>query len=217
MEKWKFIEIKGLEYKISNHGRIIGLSSGKILKTRLNKDGYVVATVGKSSEGRTSEVLHRLVAKLFVNNPYPEEFNEVNHKDFNRTNNYYENLEWTNHLDNVAYTVQHKRNSTAIYDYMGKNNPNYGNNTLKLKYKNDPELAKIKCSRPKEQNGRAKKVKLLDINRKIIKEFDYIGGCAEYLIENDFTKAKIYSISYGISKSIKTQMPYLGHFYEFVA
>ncbi len=212
-EEWIYIEVKGLGYNVSNYGRIIGLSSGKLLKTRLNQDGYVEITLGKNSEGRISERVHRLVAKLFVDNP--NNLPEVNHKDFNRTNNYYENLEWTTHIDNIAYTVKNNRHATANGRFSGKNNPNYGNKKLSIKYKNNPELAKELLSRSKEQNGRAKKVKLYDINKVFIKEFNYIGACAEYLIKNNFTKANIDSIRANITNSIKIDRPYLRHYYSF--
>lgn len=215
MEEWKEIEIKGLKYKVSNYGRVIGFASGKLLKTRLNKDGYICVTVGKEKEGRTTERVHRLVAKLFVENP--ANLSEVNHIDFDRTNNYYKNLEWVSHKDNIKYTVRHNRYYTANGRTRGKNNPNYGNNTLRLKYQNNKELAKLKNSRPKEQNGRAKKVKLYDVNKNFIKEFGYIGECAEYLIKNNFTKAKIDSIRNNIRKSVKNNVLYLNHYYKFAS
>jgi len=215
MEEWKYISIKGLDYKVSNYGKIIGVNSGRVLKTRLNEDGYVCVTVGSNKEGRTTERVHRLVAKLFVINPNPEEFNEVNHIDFDRTNNHFDNLEWMSHLDNIAYTVKNNRNATAIYNYTGANNPNFRNDTLRKKYLANPELAKINCSRSKEQNGRAQKVKMYDINNNFIGEFNYIGACAEYLINNNLTNAKINSIRNNLSKSAKTKIPYLNHIYEF--
>ena len=215
MEEWKEIEIKGLKYKVSNYGRIIGLSSGKILKTRQDKDGYLVVTLGSNSEGRITKKIHRLVAKLFVKNS--NNLPEVNHIDFNRANNYYTNLEWVTHEDNIAHTVKHNRHASANGNMKGKNNPNYGNNTLKLKYKNNPELAKRNSSRPKEQNGRAKKIKLYDINKNFIMEFSYIGACAEYLIHNKFTKAKVNSVRTNITNSVKYNIPYIKHYYEYAS
>lgn len=211
-EVWKEIIVKGLGYKVSNYGRIIGVSSGRILKTRLNEDGYVVVTMGKNSEGRVTKSVHRLVAKLFIDNY--DNLPEVNHKDFDRENNFYENLEWVTHVDNIAYTVNNNRHSTANGKMKGDKNPNYGNNTLKLKYANDPELAKINSSRPREQNGRAKIIKLYDIHMNFIKEFKYIGACAEYLIKNGITKSKIDSIRASIRLSIINSVPYLNHYYQ---
>lgn len=211
-EIWKDYFYNGLDYKISNYGRVFGVSSGRILKTRLNPDGYITATFGKGEIGRTSMTVHRLVAKLFVDNP--NEYNEVNHIDFDRTNNKYDNLEWVTHEMNIKYTVLANRHSTSNGNYNGENNPNWNNHILSEIYKNNPELAKEKCSRPKEQNGRATPIILYDINKNKIKIFKYIGECAEYLVENNITKAEVNSIRANITNSIKKNKPYLRHYFK---
>ena len=67
IEIFKEVTIGGLDYKISNFGNIIG-EKGKI-KQRLNKDGYLVVTLGSSKNNtRTSYFVHKLVALYFVNN-----------------------------------------------------------------------------------------------------------------------------------------------------
>lgn len=50
----------------------------------------------------------------------------------------------------------------------------------------------------------------------LIRTFQYIGACAEYLIENNFTKSKIDSVRNNITKSIKLNRPYLNHYYIFI-
>lgn len=156
-----------------------------------------------------------MVAKLFINNinNYPE----VNHKDFDRTNNHVDNLEWETHEYNIKYTVLHNRHIARDGRMKGENNPNYNNNSLKLKYMNNPELAKLNNSRPKEQNGRARKIQLYDINNNYIDTFEYIGACAEYLRDNNFTKAKVDSIRGNIILSINNNKSYLKHYYKFVS
>lgn len=104
-EKFKEIELYGLKYKVTNFGRIIG-ARGEI-KQRLNNDGYLVATVG-IKEKRTSIKVHRIVATLFVDGK-TEERNEVNHIDYNRANPRADNLEWTSHKENIAYSVENGR------------------------------------------------------------------------------------------------------------
>jgi hypothetical protein len=119
-EIWKDFSFKGLNYKVSNCENIIGVSSGRFLKTRLNIDGYVCVTLGSFNEGRRVERIHRLVAKLFVYNSNPNVLTEVNHKDFDRTNNYFENLEWVTHTDNILYTVKNNRHYLPTVNLKAK-------------------------------------------------------------------------------------------------
>ena len=49
---------------------------------------------------------------LFVPNPY--QYNEVNHLDGNKKNNYYENLEWCTHQQNMRHAFD------IDLDYVGK-------------------------------------------------------------------------------------------------
>lgn len=58
---------------------------------------YVYTKNGKS----TTKLIHRLVAEAFCDNPYG--FDYVNHKDMNRLNNAYDNLEWCTAKYNNQY------------------------------------------------------------------------------------------------------------------
>lgn len=110
MEKeiWKEIEYGGLNYLISNYGKVKGLKRG-LLKQRINPDGYYEVTAG-INKFRTRARVHKLVAIAFILNP--NNLPEVNHKDFDRTNNYYKNLEWCTHEYNIQYSA--KYNSEVI-------------------------------------------------------------------------------------------------------
>lgn len=91
----------GLDYEIFENGEIFGLKRGKISQ-RKNKDGYMEVTLG-TSENRHSRVkVHRVIADAFI--PNPNNLPEVNHKDYDRSNNRSENLEWCSHLDNIKYS-----------------------------------------------------------------------------------------------------------------
>lgn len=97
--EWKSIELNGKIYYISNYGVI--KSGNKFIAQRYDKDGYKIFTAGKKGKRKIYKV-HTLVAKLFVQG-YKHGL-EVNHKDFDRTNNYYKNLEWVTHQENVLYS-----------------------------------------------------------------------------------------------------------------
>ena len=98
-ELWKEVELHGLQYKVSNYGKVIGKRG--IVKQRINSDGYPTITVGKM-ENRTSMRVHRIVATLFI--PNPNNLPEVNHLDCDRQNSRADNLEWTTHQDNVTHS-----------------------------------------------------------------------------------------------------------------
>ena len=48
-----------------------------------------------------------MVGEYFLENP--NNYEEINHKDFNRSNNKVENLEWISHEDNIKYSVSNDR------------------------------------------------------------------------------------------------------------
>lgn len=98
-EQWREIELYGLKYKVSNCGTFVGARG--ILKQRMNRDGYLDVTVG-TMDKRTTVKVHRIVAILFIENPYDKK--EVNHKDFNRANPRADNLEWVTHEENVKHS-----------------------------------------------------------------------------------------------------------------
>lgn len=116
---WK--DIKGYEglYKISNYGEVLRLKSydsrnhlrnARILKQRLNEDGYL--QLGLHKDGKEKKFLvHRLVAETFLSNP--NNYLEVNHIDENKQNNSISNLEWCSRKYNVNYgNAQKKRVAT---------------------------------------------------------------------------------------------------------
>ena len=78
--------------------------SNKYLNPVLDKDGY--ATVNLSRDGISRKYkIHRLVAEAFVDNLNDK--NEVNHKNFNRSNNWFENLEWVTQEENDDWNKLH--------------------------------------------------------------------------------------------------------------
>ena len=99
-EEWK--DIKGYEglYQISNLGRVKSLRYAnkqafykreKLLKGANDKDGYLQVTLCKNNTKKTCRI-HKLVAESFLDNPY--NYSCINHKDENKQNNNYKNLEY---------------------------------------------------------------------------------------------------------------------------
>ena len=77
-------------------------SSGKILKGRLSKSGYLQVSIKIDETNKfANRYIHRLVALYFIDNP--ENKREVNHKDGNKENNNVENLEWVTSSENQIH------------------------------------------------------------------------------------------------------------------
>lgn len=88
-EIWKKIE--DYDYIVSNFGRIKNLKNNNFLKPQDNRNGYLKVCLSK--HGKVKQFLmHRLVAELFIDNP--NNLPQVNHKDENKKNNNFSNLEW---------------------------------------------------------------------------------------------------------------------------
>lgn len=103
MEIWKDIpELEG-KYQCSNYGMVRKQNKDprcvryKLLKNQLTKDGYISTNPTRSYRNK----VHRIVAKLFIpnyeNKPY------VNHKDLNKLNNHFSNLEWVTASENSQH------------------------------------------------------------------------------------------------------------------
>ena len=89
-----FVKIEGFEnYEVSNLGKVRNIKSGRILKPKLNKYGYLVHGLYKNNK-QTFLFLHRIIATAFIDNP--EGKSCVNHIDENKLNN---------DLSKITYTV----------------------------------------------------------------------------------------------------------------
>lgn len=100
IEKWQGIPEYEGKYQVSNLGRLKRTQDGLILKPMKATNGYLIACLWKNNKQKKT-VVHQLVARAFV--PNPHNYNEVNHKDENKTNNNADNLEWCSHKYNMNY------------------------------------------------------------------------------------------------------------------
>ena len=76
------------------------------LKYRYSKNGYARVYMRRVSTNKREDVyVHRIIAKLFVENPENKPF--VNHLDCNRANNKASNLEWATSKENNEYALEH--------------------------------------------------------------------------------------------------------------
>ena len=124
MEQWK--DIKGYEgyYQVSNLGRVKGLKrklwngkghhfkEEKLMKpypTKINKRPNYNLYHVKLSKNYIQKGLavHRLVAIAFI--PNPENKPQVNHLDFDTSNNKVSNLEWCTQMENMKHSKANGR------------------------------------------------------------------------------------------------------------
>jgi hypothetical protein len=123
-EEWK--PLIGYEelYSISSFGRMKSLkkewSNGSkdesIMSLFKDKKDYIRIRLRNNGQ-RKGFTVHRLVALHFISNP--DGLPEVNHKDFDPSNNFYLNLEWGTHLHNIQHSVKAGR----ITGWTGEKSP----------------------------------------------------------------------------------------------
>lgn len=105
-EIWK--DIIGWEgiYQISNHGRLKSFKriyTGYILSLK-NKTGWYLSTVLEAKNKKSFSIkIHSLVGLYFVDNPMNKP--QINHKDLDKQNNYFENLEWATCHENMKHAA----------------------------------------------------------------------------------------------------------------
>lgn len=108
-EIWKVI--KGYPaYLVSNHGRVKSFKSGKPKLLKAHRGIYRTVGLSNNSKRKTHRI-PRLVAIHFIRNPKNKP--EINHKDGNKLNDHFKNLEWSTAKENSIHRtkVLNKRNS----------------------------------------------------------------------------------------------------------
>lgn len=124
VEEWR--DVKGFEgaYLVSNFGRVKSVTrkvkvingyrtcNSKILKN-IDYDGYykVLLSYKEFLEKKKYVLVHRLVAESFLEKI--EGYEIINHKDFNRKNNFFENLEWCDTKININHSAEKGRMNNA--------------------------------------------------------------------------------------------------------
>ena len=106
VEVWKSF---GDNYQVSSFGNVRSIRFMKNLRGDKNNCGYLRVSIGST---KNRFFVHRLVAMLFVKGY--EAGLVVNHKDSNKLNNNYENLEWVTLSENKIHSIA---SGTTVFKY----------------------------------------------------------------------------------------------------
>lgn len=118
-------------YEVSSYGRIKRISrkdplwrriSSKMLIPQINSWWYLAVGLSKNNVRNTKKI-HRIVAKAFI--PNYENKPEINHKNWIKTDNTIDNLEWVTPSENMlhkyrvlGYTTSEKTRETARKNWI---------------------------------------------------------------------------------------------------
>jgi hypothetical protein len=132
LEIWKPIEEVDGHYQVSNFGRVkrmsrkinssiqkcgYRVSKEKMVRACDNGNGYL-SVMPQIKGKRVVMYVHRLVAMYFL--PNPKNHDEVNHIDFNKSNNHHSNLEWCSRRQNYTHFISDtSRPVRAVSGFVG--------------------------------------------------------------------------------------------------
>lgn len=104
-------------YLVNADGDVISMKHKEpILLSPFLRHGYERVTLWENGK-KFNVSVHRLVAMAFLDNPDPNTYTEINHKDENKTNNNVNNLEWCTHIYNLNYGTRKLKQSIAMKKY----------------------------------------------------------------------------------------------------
>lgn len=88
-------------YEASNMGNIRNIKTKRVLSPYVSNTGYKIVCLRKNGKNYTNTI-HRLVLKTFQPIENDKKY-DVNHIDWDKTNNKLENLEWLKPQENLLY------------------------------------------------------------------------------------------------------------------
>lgn len=130
-DQWRPLLFCNGKYQVSRFGKVKSVYTlskggvlrltGTILKTQINSKGYEKIDIGFLENGKHIKkkmAVHRLIAMAFV--PNPDNKPEINHKDLNKLNNDFRNLEWVTPKENTNHAQLKGARRVKTKFYMKK-------------------------------------------------------------------------------------------------
>ena len=90
--------------KVSNKGNVISCKRGGWYPLKASHDHCGYQRVGVHSGSTHMQLVHRLVADTWLDNP--NHYRDVNHINGDKTDNRVENLEWVTHSENLRHAFR---------------------------------------------------------------------------------------------------------------
>lgn len=128
-------------YQVSNLWNVKSLNyrwywKEQVLKYNVNKGWYKYIVLCKDKKTQTSYI-HKLVSNAFLEK---KENLIINHKDWNKLNNYIDNLEWSTYGENLKHAWDNGLRKITGNNHFIKNHPK----TWKWKFgKDNPSSKKV--------------------------------------------------------------------------
>lgn len=131
-EEWR--TFRDSVYQVSNLGRVKNTKTNKILKGNKADCGYMRVDIQLPKQKRRKFLIHQLVYECFIST----EYDVINHKDGNKTNNKVENLESVSHKENLLKSAEETDawgfRKVAQYDLEGNYIQTFANASSAARY-----------------------------------------------------------------------------------
>lgn len=178
IQRIQYIKGTDKQYQVTDTGIVYSLLYNKTKELKQsnvhkndpsNPHKRVVLTYHDGS--RRKKLVHRLVAEAFIPNPHNKP--QINHKDGNKSNNHYKNLEWSTQSENMKhayYFLGHRAIRQSDKNRKGEQNP-----AAKLSIDNINHIKSLAQNKQLSQ-------------RKIAKQFNVSQGIINRIINNKVWK-----------------------------
>jgi hypothetical protein len=104
VKEWKVIPNYS-RYRISPRGEVYSVHLDRLMSTPVFGE-YKIVNLYNDQKIRKAFHVHSLVAKLYVHNPNPDQYDQINHLDGDKLNNAKSNLKWTDASGNAIHAFR---------------------------------------------------------------------------------------------------------------
>lgn len=112
---WKTIPVDN-NYEASDAGDIREIKTKQLVSQWFDKDGYLLVKLSNKLYRA-----HRIIAQTFISNP--KNLPVVNHKNFNKSDNHIENLEWVTYQENTAHSFTGNHRDLSVKEWVKQVQP----------------------------------------------------------------------------------------------